>query len=1644
MTTYYISPTGTGNGLSISTPSNYSSIYPLLVDSDTVIFLPGKYRINLSITKSINSANTDITFSSLRAQAQSTFYYDYGSYTYEGAPNFILSKPAPVTYEQAVITGCEVINQTWTNVSGNIWKTSIALPFSIGANQVFYRDIPLVEARYPTISSIEDEMYPSSYLISTAASINKLDSNADGYLCTYTSPSLSNFSTDFWANCNITLIPGKEWAGYTGKVISNSGSTITFRFQWPGSSHAATAAEPTSDDLFYLWGSLDTSLLTPNSYIYKSSTQELFIYLPEGVNPNSCAIGELEYKARLYGLEYSSLINQTNSYIKIEGLRFHACALRTVNASSSLYMKGCDFHYMTMGYENTIAGFTLRGNGGIIENCNFRVGASRGLELRGGGHNIVNNTFNRISIRPILSHNIISYPASTDLQNYIIVNNSVWDFNGWGIEFKYKGGQVAYNRVWNGSHTLSDSSFIGSWDAGDHEGIRIEYNICHDSKDRRSITSLYRLDSGGGKGCWNAIFARNIGYNCRSINNTFSIWGLLPSQYNGPLNIQLFNNTVWGDITLEKGSDTNRQFNGISITKNILINFNPLDSTAHTLTDNCIISSVFPNNYNFDPKVGLTYCDFRAADDSPTIFNTLDSNYGYINSSVNLGASTPYYPSPGLLYSVYFSRAGAIPFISAGAYLCEDHHWNDLVVEQLIEYPNVVKITGLPKGRTLPPFANLLLGDELYKTRYESVDDEGNYTIWYVLPFSSVSKPLYITLGSYIGDDWWSSISSKISLGLSIITQPSISLSSFSNGVLSLNTKALSLGIDNRIPLYVSALQWVKATTNPIYVQIAKSSIIGTLNHYVVKDFNDSTLPSWLDRETSTHYYLWISLLNSSLTRTTSIKDYSIYLEAVSYNVPHNSYTSLFPAFNLSSFKIWLKPDSINQSSNLISSWVNRGLAGGSFIMSSSSSLDYIPSGLNSISGASFSGDDRMIPSGMSTIDTDYYVSIAVYRNPSPGNTRNQRIMSSALSGNDFSEGIYVIPDNTSGNVISYPNGKSKLTVSSYIANPSNLTLGGNYSSTSTNFKGELYELIVWDKPISSSLRNFITSNYVEPKYFNNQPLTPTVNPELGSFNYPVYIDNVLYPDVHITKTGSVFNLSNLPPLSDGSHSISIKAPSGFQGIYSSSFSTYTFSFNYSTQIFVMTRITNLIGTITDRWNIKNKSIKDDPQGLSVLSSNNQLLPLKSQVTNNRIVIGNSSNEPIEIDPTTMFISSSSTVNGDIDGTLSTLNIKAGTITDTKLGNRTVDANIVGTASNTSSLTNLLSWLVRHIKSILGTTNWFDSPPTNLTTVSSHLSNTSNPHGVTASQLGLGTISTQNSNSVSITGGSITGVTSFLSSSNPLIAGTAASGTSTLASREDHIHPVPTASSINTYLGQIAAVVPNSNDILYFNGSSWAITSLLGHLNRITSTNIIFIDDHFICGSTTSNNGWGIASSNGSSSVISSEIGRPGVVQIFNNSGSTGSACLGTNFSNAASTIFLNVSSTVLSITARILSLSATGEEFDVRIGLFDSGIGTINNGAYFIADLTSNFWRCIYVNAGSTTSYTTTSTVTSSWTKFTVQITNSGLNIAWLINNVQVATHTVGTALSNGVGIGSALRKTVGTAQRYLYIDRYTFYQVP
>ena len=81
---------------------------------------------------------------------------------------------------------------------------------------------------------------------------------------------------------------------------------------------------------------------------------------------------------------------------------------------------------------------------------------------------------------------------------------------------------------------------------------------------------------------------------------------------------------------------------------------------------------------------------------------------------------------------------------------------------------------------------------------------------------------------------------------------------------------------------------------------------------------------------------------------------------------------------------------------------------------------------------------------------------------------------------------------------------------------------------------------------------------------------------------------------------------------------------------------------------------------------------------------------------------------------------------------VSDLNRMEGNPLAIETGDRTLDPAQAPTG-NTGTLRQILSWFANRIKAIMGTTNWWDAPPTTLAATKSHMDATSGIHGATSS-----------------------------------------------------------------------------------------------------------------------------------------------------------------------------------------------------------------------------------------------------------------------------------------------------------------------
>jgi hypothetical protein len=83
------------------------------------------------------------------------------------------------------------------------------------------------------------------------------------------------------------------------------------------------------------------------------------------------------------------------------------------------------------------------------------------------------------------------------------------------------------------------------------------------------------------------------------------------------------------------------------------------------------------------------------------------------------------------------------------------------------------------------------------------------------------------------------------------------------------------------------------------------------------------------------------------------------------------------------------------------------------------------------------------------------------------------------------------------------------------------------------------------------------------------------------------------------------------------------------------------------------------------------------------------------------------------------------------DGSVTAAKLAAGSVTDEKIGDRTI-SDTSAPSGNSGTLTAILGWLANMIKSITGKSNWRTPPATTLETAKAHMDATTSVHGATS------------------------------------------------------------------------------------------------------------------------------------------------------------------------------------------------------------------------------------------------------------------------------------------------------------------------
>lgn len=158
---------------------------------------------------------------------------------------------------------------------------------------------------------------------------------------------------------------------------------------------------------------------------------------------------------------------------------------------------------------------------------------------------------------------------------------------------------------------------------------------------------------------------------------------------------------------------------------------------------------------------------------------------------------------------------------------------------------------------------------------------------------------------------------------------------------------------------------------------------------------------------------------------------------------------------------------------------------------------------------------------------------------------------------------------------------------------------------------------------------------------------------------------------------------------------------------------------------------------------------------------------------------------------------------------------------------------------------------------------------------------------------------------------------------------------------------------------------------------------------------------------------------------------RPGIVRATTGTTTTGRAGFATGNAGATGVIFVRDStrgSFEFEEAVNLTQLSTAADRYYYFAGFADRSNAIPQNGAYFLYDSTSTFWKIVSVGGNVATTTTTSTTVATGWTVLGVDL--SGDSARYYINGVQVGSH--GTNLPEGTaetfGVHGVMQKAAGT----------------
>jgi hypothetical protein len=281
---------------------------------------------------------------------------------------------------QVIMDGTDTISSEWELHSGNIYKTTLEKEVW----QLFFGDEMLMPARWPNAflsdGSVWDRWNTWAHGNEAQGTNGVLVDDAHG----------KNILADLDVNLTgaIAILNIGSWKTYAREIISHETGSTSFTFE-------EVSGYKTKHHYYYLEGKLEL-LDAPGEWFYDTSTKELYVWLPDGSEPDESLRG----KEQSYALSFS------NSHsVHIKDINFFATTIN-FSTAKNVVIENCNFNYPSCSRRavndlspvlvTSIIGNTASPSENVVLNCEIRNTESHGIYMKGNTDRLENCLFENI------------------------------------------------------------------------------------------------------------------------------------------------------------------------------------------------------------------------------------------------------------------------------------------------------------------------------------------------------------------------------------------------------------------------------------------------------------------------------------------------------------------------------------------------------------------------------------------------------------------------------------------------------------------------------------------------------------------------------------------------------------------------------------------------------------------------------------------------------------------------------------------------------------------------------------------------------------------------------------------------------------------------------------------------------------------------------------------------------------------------------------------------------------------------------------------------------------------------------------------------------------------------------------------------